>query len=78
MKFFDRALLYLLVGATMSIAISVQNGTPPSAEMDVKTASATVAIVAVFWPVMLVVGYAAALAEKDKPDAEKKAAEPTP
>lgn len=32
----------------------------------------------VFWPVMLVVGYAAALAEKDKPDAEKKAAEPTP
>lgn len=78
MKFFDRALLYLLVGATMSIAISVQNRTPPSAESDVRDAAAVVAAVTLLWPVMLVVGYAAALAEKDKLDAGKKAAEPTP
>ncbi len=78
MKFFDRVLLYLLVGATMSIAISVQNRTPPSAKSDVKDAPTIVAAVTLLWPVVLVVGFANAYAEKNKLDAEKKAAEPTP
>lgn len=72
MKFFDRVLLYLLVGATLSIAYSMERGGPPSG----KTAAAgAVTAVALFWPLIFVAGYIAA---KDELDAEKKAAEPTP
>lgn len=71
MKFFDRVLLYLLVGATLSIAYSMERGGPPSG----KTAAGAVTAVALFWPLIFVAGYIAA---KDELDAEKKAAEPTP
>lgn len=71
MKFFDRVLLYLLVGATMSISLSMERGEPIGS----KAAPALVTANALFWPVILVVGF---MTKENLVDARKKVAEPTP
>lgn len=71
MKFFDRVLLYLLVGATLSVALSAERGEPIGSN----AAPAAVTANALFWPLLLVEGL---MSGGNLVDARKKAARSAP